>query len=203
MQVLGILGGVASGKSLAADFLRQLGAAVIDGDAAGHEVLRDAEVIHHARTRWGDAILEEDGQIRRSALAERVFAEGASEELRFLENLTHGRIRAVLQQQIDALRRDGRTPVAVLDAALLLKSGWDDLCDFLLFIDAPRPLRLQRATARGWDPAELDRREAAQGSLAAKRARADLVLQNTGTAEELRAQIVRFWDSHLAANMRH
>ena len=99
--VIGMMGGVASGKSFVARQLGQCGAAVIDADRLGHEVLRLPEIEAAARQRWGDEIFSTDGQIDRRRLAARVFAatpEGR-EDLRYLESLTHPRIREFLDQR--------------------------------------------------------------------------------------------------------
>ncbi len=198
MHIIGIVGGVASGKSLAAEYLRQLGAVVLDGDRAGHEVLRQPEVIAACRQRWGATILDGAGQIERGKVAAMVFggsAEAAA-ELKFLEDLTHPHIRARLADQVAQLAAAGGAAVAVLDAPVLLKAGWQDFCDTILFIDAPEPLRWQRAAARGWTADEARRREAAQVPLEQKREAADLVLDNSGSPAELYRQIRDFWDSH-------
>ena len=84
---------------------------------------------------------------------------------------------------------------AALDAPLLLEAGWDRLCDTLVFVDAPRGLRLARARKRGWSEADFARREAAQQSLEAKRGRADLVVDNSGPLDATRAQVERLWHS--------
>ncbi len=198
MKIIGIVGGVASGKSRATEYLRQLGAAVLDGDRVGHEVLREPAVVAAARARWGTAILDADGQIDRSKLAKIVFAptKEAAAELQFLEDLTHPRIRARLADEVASLEAKRIVPAAVLDAPVLLKAGWNDFCDIILFIDTPEKLRLQRAAARGWSPQEVQRREAAQATLQEKRQAADLVLDNSGSPAKLYQQIHDFWDSH-------
>jgi len=197
MYVIGIVGGVASGKSLATEYLRQLGAAVLDGDRAGHEVLREPQIIAAARRRWGEEILDAGGQVVRSKLAEIVFAPGkeAEQELRYLEELTHPRIRARLTDELARLETQGNCSVAVLDAPLLLKAGWDDFCDTILFIDTPQQLRIQRAAARGWTEQDVLRREAAQEPIREKRDLADVILDNGGPPEQLYQQIHDFWDS--------
>lgn len=205
MVIIGILGGVASGKSLATQYLRELGAAVLDGDRAGHDALREPDVVAAARQRWGEGIVIPPGQIDRAALAAIVFAPGekAARELRFLEELTHPRITGRLRAEIDRLTADGNTKIAVLDAPVMLKAGWDKLCDTIVFIDVPEELRRARAKARGWSAAEFEQREAAQEPVEIKRKRADVVLDNSGTTDELRSQINHFWDSQLARDMRN
>ncbi|MBW8886031.1 MAG: dephospho-CoA kinase [Planctomycetia bacterium] len=92
MLILGLVGGIASGKSVVANVLRDMGAMVLDADQAGHFVLRDPKVIAELRTRWGDTILDSSGQISRRAVAKIVFAQGNEAERKFLEQLTHPRI---------------------------------------------------------------------------------------------------------------
>lgn len=197
MKIVGILGGVASGKSLVAEEFRNLGAEVLDADQVGHAVLRDPKVVQAATQRWGDAILSDDGQINRSAVAKIVFApppEG-SEELTFLELLTHPRIGNRLQHLFEQTRQTGATRVVILDAPLMLKAGWDRFCDHILFIDAPRSLRLERAKNRGWIEADFTAREAAQESLEAKRAASNHIIDNSGTIESTRRQVKSLWET--------
>jgi dephospho-CoA kinase len=115
--------------------------------------------------------------------------------------LTHPEIGRLLQQQAEALAASG-TAVAVLDAPLLLEAGWDRLCGRLIYVDAPRQVRLSRALARGWSQEDFAAREAAQESLDAKRKRADLVVDNSGSPQETRVQVERFWQSLFRSTSR-
>src|SRR5262245_8343349 len=171
MKVFGLVGGVACGKSLVAGCFRDLGALVLDGDKAGHEVLTDREVIAQLRRRWGDAILNADGSVDRRAVAKIVFASGGQEERRFLEGISHPRIAARFHAAIDDARRARIVRAVVLDAALLFDGGWDKLCDVVIFVSVPREIRLVRAKSRGWTEADLIAREAVQLPLDEKRHR--------------------------------
>jgi dephospho-CoA kinase len=192
--VFGVVGGIASGKTLVAAEFARLGAVVLDADRAGHAVLRQEEVWHAVVARWGRGILDHDGQVDRSAVARIVFAPPPSgpTELGFLEQLTHPRIERIVRQQIATLARDG-VRVAVLDAAIMIKAGWDQLCSRLVFVDAPRATRLARCRQRGWTEQDFALREAAQETLEMKRARADVVIDNRGCLPTTRCQIERFW----------
>lgn len=194
-HVVGLIGGVASGKSLVARQFAELGAAVLDGDRAGHEVLRLPEVVQAIRERWGDKVLDREGRVVRAAVAEIVFQDNAAarRELDYLQQLTHPRIGEMLVRQLQQAQADPRVPVIVLDAPVMLEAGWSDVCDQLVFVDAPREVRLARARQRGWNEEEFTRREGAQASLDAKRARADVVIDNSGTPESTRAQVEQFW----------
>jgi dephospho-CoA kinase len=196
MYLIGLAGGVAGGKSFVAEQLAALGAAVLDADRAGHEVLRLPHVEDAARARWGAGVFGPDGHIHRPALAKIVFADTpkAAVERRFLEQLTHPEIARRLERAKADLEAQG-IPAAVLDAPLLLEAGWDNLLDRLVFVDSPRPVRLARARARGWSESDFSAREDAQESLDRKRASADVVVDNSGTREHTRAQIEQFWHS--------
>ena len=85
--------------------------------------------------------------------------------------------------------------MAVLDAPVMFKAGWEKLCDKILFVDAPRELRLARALRRGWSEADFDARESAQESLDVKRSHADVILDNSSSPEHAYAQVQRFWHS--------
>jgi dephospho-CoA kinase len=195
MKVLGLLGGVASGKSLVAGLLAQRGAVVLDADRAGHEALRLPEVQEAIRRRWGEAVFGADGGVDRSRLARVVFAPppDGPPERRFLEQLTHPHIAQALRRQVETLPKD--TPLAVLDAALILEAHWGKLVQAFVFVEAPLEVRLARAKARGWTEEEFAAREAAQESLDFKRTRADVMIDNSGLPEDTEAQITRLWQS--------
>ncbi|MBU4271445.1 MAG: dephospho-CoA kinase [Planctomycetes bacterium] len=198
MRIIGITGGVASGKSTVARLLEKLGAGVLDADRAGHEALRLPQVEAAARRRWGEKIFGPDGRIDRSSLARIVFApgpEGRKERL-FLEQLTHPEIARLFRLQADVLEKMG-VKVVVLDAPLLLEAGWKDLCDKIVFVEAPWEARLSRALARGWDKEDFDARDGAQESLQHKRECADVIIDNSGSPERTQAQVERFWASLL------
>jgi dephospho-CoA kinase len=198
MLILGLVGGIASGKSVVANVLRDMGALVLDADKAGHYVLRQPEVITELRKRWGDGVLDAAGQINRREVAKIVFAQGNEAERRFLESITHWRIEALLREELEAIRTgDDPPPVLVIDAALLFEAGWDKLCDRILFVDAPRDIRLERAVARGWSAEQFAAREAAQLPPEEKRARAHIVVRNVRTLENIREVLRLTWRHRL------
>jgi dephospho-CoA kinase len=198
MKLIGIVGGVACGKSFVARVLAELGAGVLDADRMGHEVLRTPELERAVRERWGAGVFGPDGHVDRSRLAAVVFAAApaASEQRKQLEQLLHPKIGRRLKLEADRLASEGH-PAAVLDAPLLVEAGWDTVCDWLVFIDAPRDLRLVRARSRGWSEMDFAAREGVQESLDSKRKRADVILDNSGSPEETRAQVERFWRSRV------
>jgi dephospho-CoA kinase len=194
MLTLGLVGGIASGKSLVADCFRDLGAVVLDADRAGHAVLREPDVIAALVARWGNQVLDSHGQINRKAVAKIVFAAGNEEEKQFLEGIAHPRIEQALQQELEHARSASPPPPAVvIDAALLLEAGWDKFCDVIVFVDAPRDLRLERAVSRGWSAEQFAAREAAQMPVEQKRQRADVLIRNVRTLENVRDVVRLTW----------
>ncbi len=195
MKTLGLLGGVASGKSLVSRQLAAMGALILNADRAGHEALRMPEIEAAARERWDDAIFDGDGHIDRSQLAKIVFAPppNGPRERKYLETLTHPEIGRRLAAQVE----EGKdlAPLIVVDAALLFEAGWDKLCDCTVFVDAPRAARLARALQRGWTEEDFTAREGAQDSLDSKRARAGWIIDNSGSVEDTEAQVKRLWQS--------
>ena len=194
LPVLGLLGGVASGKSYVAKLLAQRGAIVLDADRAGHQVLEEPEVRQAIRARWGNRVFDAQDQVDRKAVGVIVF--GDPGELEFLEAVTHPRIGRRLTEQMEQSLRQG-APAAVLDAPVMLKAGWNALCDSVWFIDAPRQLRQQRALERGWSQDQFAAREAAQESLEAKRRWADVVIDNSGSPAVTAALVDTHWNEFM------
>jgi dephospho-CoA kinase len=202
MKTIGLVGGVASGKSAAARMLVELGAVLLDADRTGHAVLeQDAEVRQAIIDRWGDAVLAPDGRVSRAVIAEKVFGSeaAATANRKFLEGLLHPRIGRRLNQERDRAAAAGK-PAVVLDAPLLLEAGWGPMCDVILMVDAARETRLDRAKSRGWTAAEFHQREAAQWPVDEKSRLADFVLPNDGTEEELRSAVADFWRREILPN---
>jgi dephospho-CoA kinase len=185
VPVIGLAGGVGAGKSEVARILASLGCMVIDSDQEAREVMQRPEVRDELVRWWGPGILGADGGVNRSAVAEIVFKD--PEQRRRLEGMVHPLVRS---RRAEMRRGAGRARAVVIDAPLLFEAGVDVECDAVLFIDAPRDRRLSRvAASRGWDEAELTRREAAQMSLDEKRRRSTAVVVNDGSVEVLRGRV--------------
>ena len=196
MRVIGVFGGIASGKSFVTRELARLGASVLDADQIGHEVLCQPQVEAAARVRWGNAIFDDQGRIDRRRLARIVFApppEGPVERT-YLERLTHPEIALAMEQALGRLACEG-VRVAVLDAPLLFEAGWDRFCNGFLLVDAPQEQRLARAKSRGWSEEEFAARQRAQAPLDSKRNRAEVVIDNSGSPEQTRNEVELFWRS--------
>ena len=131
-------------------------------------------------------------QISRAALGRIVFGSdvAAQNARRDLESIVHPEIRSLIERQISELRRQANVEAIVLDAAVLLEAGWNDLCDVVVFIDTPQADRIARVQAgRGWSAAELAKREASQWPLPRKRAAADAVLDNSNSVDDAARQL--------------
>jgi dephospho-CoA kinase len=189
-RVIGVLGGIASGKSAAARLLAGERGVVIDADHLAREVLDSQEGRSELLRAFGPSVLAPDGSPDRAALARRVFASAADKAR--LESFTHPAIRARIRAALDEAR-SRKVPRVVLDVPLLLENdsqhGLVEQCDVLVFVDAPVSLREARACMqRAWPAGEVARREALQLALSEKRARADYVIENrTNLADLARA----------------
>lgn len=193
--MVGLVGGIGSGKSRVAAAFAARGARVVSGDDLAHEALRQPEVKEQIAGRWGRDVFDDKGEVARGRLAAVVFKD--PEERRALEAMVHPWIRSRIRQQVEEARRDPALRLVVLDAAIMLEAGWNGICDRLVFIDAPKEERLRRvAGQRGWTAADLEARERAQLPLTAKAARADHALDNSGSLERLGRQVdelLRHW----------
>ena len=186
MKTIGIIGGIGSGKSTTSALFRQSGVAVICADVIGHQVFLLPEVKKAVQERWGSEVFGTDGEIDRRKLAAIVFAD--EKELISLKSLTHPLIAEEVDRQRREHERNGMQ-ISLLDAPLLLESGWDHLADQIIFIDAPAEVRWNRVKSRGWSQNEWHQREAAQFSVEEKKCRANVVLDNSGDTEHLRTQV--------------
>ncbi|TVQ53665.1 MAG: dephospho-CoA kinase [Phycisphaerales bacterium] len=181
--VIGLTGGIGAGKSTVARVLADLGCFVTDSDAAAKAELNEPEVRDQLVAWWGEDILDrESGRPDRSKIAAIVFNDAS--ERKKLEGLIHPRIEAARRAAFASA--PAGTKAFVIDAPLLLEAGLDRECDAVIFVDAPDEVRRARVQAdRGWDAAELARREAAQIPLDEKRNRADHIICNDGDPGEL------------------
>ncbi|MDX1925108.1 MAG: dephospho-CoA kinase [Pirellulaceae bacterium] len=193
--VIGLVGGIASGKSYVGSLLESLGAKRIDADRLGHEVLMKKDIRERLTQIWGPSILTEQGEIDRAKVGKLVFGDSfnAVAQRKQLEAIVLPRIRSLALEQMSALRSLPVLPLAiVIDAPLLIEAGWEPLCDFILFIDSPLEERLARAAARGWTESHFAAREASQISIDEKRSRATHIFDNSCQAD-IAQQVNRFW----------
>ncbi len=188
---IGFVGGIGSGKSSVVRWLAErCQILILDGDRIGHSVLSKTEIVRLIGETFGPDVLDDDGQVNRSALARKVF--GADQDHQTCrdqrEAIVHPEIRRHLEEQIR--EASPQLDAVILDAAVLFEAGWNDLCSAVVFVDAPEALRGQRVKSRGWTPEELSRREASQWALARKRRLADFTIDNRGELDDCGRQLV-------------
>lgn len=174
--VIGLLGGIAAGKSTVAAAFARRGLHHVDADRHARAVVEDAAVLAQLHAGFGDGILRPDGGLDRAALAARVFQDPAAK--RQLEAITHPPIRRAILADAERALAAGES--VLLDVPLLLENGLIERCQATVFVDASEAVRRARAASRGWPEGELERRQATQAPLAEKRARADFVIDNDG-----------------------
>lgn len=192
--ILGIIGGIGSGKSTVARLFAEQHGFLIAGDQLGHEALTDPAVRHKVIERFGREIVDDHGTIDRRKLGARVFAERG--ELRALEERVFPYIERRIREEIALAQRKEDVDFIVLDAAIMLEAGWGKVCDRLIFVEAARAVRLERlARKHGWSEEEVAAREQMQMDLLAKKARADFVVDNgsdaTAATEQVREVLKR------------
>ncbi len=197
--VVAVIGGVASGKSLATRFLGQWGARTIDADRMAQQVLDEPAIVGQLRDCFGPTVVDSRGVVDRKRLAELVFGDSpeAVSNRRKLESLVHPRVRQRIAEEFEQAADSGESLV-VLDVPLLLEVGWKDLADELLFIDAADSVRRRRAEARGWSADQWQKREASQWPLDRKKRAADVILDNSGSEYDFERRLREWWEKKTA-----
>ena len=192
MRVVGLTGGIASGKSTVTAMFRELGAQVIDADQVARDVVEPGTPGVEEVARRFPGVVDASGRLDRTELGRRVFGNPA--ERRALEAIVHPRIREEVERRLEALARAG-AKVALYDAALLIENGLQKGMDGVIVVWAPESLQRARLAARdGLDEAAVTARLGAQLPLADKRAHATWVVDNGGSMDETRAQVQRIWE---------
>jgi dephospho-CoA kinase len=190
MLLVGLTGGIGSGKSTIARMLADRGAVVLDADRFARDaVVSGSPGFDAVVNRFGLALIGPDGQLDRPALATIVFAD--DEARRDLEAIVHPEVRRQISAGIAA--NAGTDRVVVLESPLLIETGMHRDCDVVVVVAADSDTRVARLVARGMDEADARARMAAQGSLEAASAAADVLLDNDGRPGELEAQVERLW----------
>jgi dephospho-CoA kinase len=185
--IIGILGGIGSGKSIVAAEFAKLGCKVIDADKIAHKLLDEQTVKEKIIASFGRAILDSDDKIDREKLAEVVFAN--TDRLLSLNEIIHPLVLQRAEELIEQYNSQNQVKAIVLDMPLLVEVGWDKRCDKLIFIDCEQKLRLDRAKKMGFDKNQVKIRENFQISLDNKANLADNTINNNSDFSALARQV--------------
>jgi len=193
MKVIGLTGGIGSGKSTVSRFLSELGAVIIDADRVGHEAFKpDTELWREVVAAFDRQIVTPSGDIDRKKLGEIVF--GNAELLTRLNQIMHPRMYDMVKAQIEEYRRQG-VDVVVLEAPLLLEAGWDSLVDEVWVTVASESTVLKRLQERvGLSKEESLARIRSQLSSEERIKRVDVVIDTDCSVDELKARVGEIWD---------
>lgn len=194
VPVLGITGGMGAGKSMACAYLTSKGAAIIEADQIGHQVIAPGQPGHQAVIdAFGTGVLMPDGTINRQELASIVFS--SAQQLERLNAISHPLIRAEMQRQVQTLENAPRPPsVIVIAAALLFEAGWNDLCNQVWAISTTTADAMRRLVMfRHFTPEQAISRMQRQLKDDVRNQKADVVISNSGSLDALHAQLDRHW----------
>ena len=191
MLLVGLTGGIGSGKTTVAGLLAARGAVVVDADELAREALEPgSRTFKHVSDLFGQEVLTTDGRIDRAALANVVFSD--EEKRRALESITHPEVFRLLAEAVEKFRETDS--IVVFDAPLIIETGFHQAVDVLVVVTAPVEQRIERVRRdRGMTEAEAAVRIAAQAEPEARNAAADFLILNDGGLEELEARVDELW----------
>ena len=194
MLLVGLTGNIASGKSTVAKLFGQWGATLIDADVLARQAVNVGTPAYHAIVeRWGEGVTAPDGLIDRRELRQRVFSD--SEQLEALNAIVHPEVQRLRDQLVDDARRRGDR-IVVCDIPLLFERRLAEQFDRIVLVDAPRPVRMDRLVRdRGLETTEAMKMIASQMPAELKRARADYLIDNNGTQQELEFRAREVWEA--------
>jgi len=191
-RVVGLTGGIASGKSTVSKMFRQLGAKIVDADTIARRIVKPGKpALAEIASTFGAEMIRSDGSLDRARLGRLVFSDPA--RLAQLDKITHPRIAASARRSINRYRRNG-APLVVYDAALIVEKGWQKGLDGLVVVSVPEPVQLQRLQQRdGISTEQALQRIRSQLPLAAKVKVADHVVDNGGSLDQTRRQVEQLY----------
>lgn len=203
MDVIGLTGGIAAGKSAIAARLAALGAIVIDADVLAREAVSPGSPgLAAIRERFGDDVLGPDGGLDRPALGARVFSDPEARVA--LNAIVHPEVRRLYREQLAPIEQDDPQAIVVYDVPLLIESRSADEFTTIVVAHAPAEQRVERlVTLRGMDRAAAQDRVAAQASDAERLAAADVVIDTSGTIAHTLEQVDALWERLVAERARH
>jgi dephospho-CoA kinase len=192
--IIGIMGGMCSGKSTAAGELAKLGCAVIDADEIAHQLLEEENIRANIVQVFGEDVLDKKGKVSRAELAKAAFSD--ADELALLTEILHPPVLVKVEELIAGYSGEQEVKAIVLDMPMLVEVGWEKRCDYVIFIDCEESKRLERAKNEGFFEAdEVKKRENLQISLDKKRGIADNVVDNNSDLSSLSKQIANIFSN--------
>lgn len=194
MSVIGLTGGIASGKSLVSAILRQLGAKVVDADEVARLVVEPGTAgLAEIRQDFGDKILNPDGSLNRKALGNIVF--GNPDKLKRLNEITHPQILKYFMVEIDNFHKQNDSPTLILDVPLLIETDFQRLADEVWLVFVPKEVQVSRVMERdGVSREQALQRINSQMSVEEKQKYADVIIDNSGSAESTRQKVKELWE---------
>ncbi len=194
-MIIGLTGGIASGKTTIGQLLVEHGALLVDADQVAREVVLPGEpALEAIASVFGQAVLQPDGSLDRAALGRIVFAD--QHLLKKLESITHPAIRTRMQERIAAYKETNPNSLIVADVPLLFETNQESLYEGIMVVYIPAELQIKRLMERnGYDREEASRRVGLQMDIEEKRARANWVIDNSGSLQDSKRQIDLFWTS--------
>ncbi len=190
--IIGITGGIGSGKSTVARMFGEMGCLVIDADVQVRDAYQDPAIVERLREWWGDEIIQQPNsgpaQVNRKKIADIVFSDPGQKQR--LEDLLHPKVAELRQQRMVEAADDPQIVAFIWDTPLLFEAGLRSGCDAIIFVESPFSQRLERVQqSRQWGEAELRRREKSQWPLDKKREISDYIIDNTANADHVRGQV--------------
>lgn len=191
MILVGLTGGIGSGKTTVARMLAERGAVVVDADELARQALEPGtRAYERVCGLFGEHVVNADGTLNRAEIASIVFAD--EEKRRALESITHPEVFRLLAQTVEMYRDTDE--VVVFDAPLIIETGFHEACDVVVVVNAGEERRIERLVeSRGMTPAEASVRMAAQIPETERRAVADVVIDNDGDLEALERAVGELW----------
>ncbi len=203
MLIVGLTGGIASGKSMISGILRSLGAFIIDADVIAHELIKPGlaawqEIVD----QFGQGILLKDGSINRPLLGRMIFKDPVKRGV--LNSILHPRIFKEVERQKEEIERESPGAIVILDVALLIETGAHEQVDVVILVQVSEDLQIERLMERnGLTREEAMERIRAQASLEEKQRYAGYIIDASKSPEEVRQQTIEIFEKLKALNLRN
>ena len=186
MLKVGLTGSIGTGKSTVEEIFKELGAYTIDADKVVHSLLENPEIIEKIRQAFGDEVIK-NGKVNKKKLAEIVFSDYKKKKI--LESILHPQVFKEIQNFFKEIEKKDPCAVAIADVPLMIETGSYKNYDVVIVVYAPKELQLKRLTEKGMTEEEALSRINAQMDIEEKKKYADIIIENTGTIEELKEKV--------------